>query len=87
MEGRLDFHNGCADVHDLAVGIGGGHGQAVGVGKGDHGLVILLGGTKGFRELLRGQELAVVGAGRIIKLLEQKFEGFLVAPRQTDGEV
>ena len=61
-----------------------GHGQAMGARKGDDGRIILFRGAKLNRELVRGQEAVVIGAGRVVKLMEQIGQACAVPQGQTD---
>ncbi len=82
----LDVGDGAVDIEHEAVGITAGDGEIVGFGKGDHGGVIVGGRAELLGELGRGEEMAVGGAGGIVKLLEQGGERLLVAQGQGNRE-
>jgi hypothetical protein len=67
--------------------VGGSDGQAVGLREVPERLIVLFARPKPLGELLRGQVAAVVGAGGVVKLLEQVVEFVCVAQRQAKGEV
>lgn len=91
MEGNvqclLDVARGAFDVQDDAIGRGGGDPEAAGVGEVDDGLIVLLAGAEQLGELLRGQIVAVTGAGRVVEVLQQGGQLGLVAQGQADGQV
>ena len=87
VEGPLDVRHAAPYIHQRPVAPGVDHRQSMGQGKGHHRLVILFGGTELFSELPGGEVMAIVGAGRVVELLEQVGERVGVSQRQSDGQV
>ena len=69
-------------LQQRAVRVGCRHRQAFGLGELDHGLVVGISGPETGRELLGGEETAVLGTVGVVKLLQQALEFILVAQRE-----
>ena len=87
MKYFLDFRDRPVHIQQNTIGMRAGHGQPVGFRERDDSLIILLCRTKLFCELFRRQVVTVPGACRIVNLLEQARERFLVAQRQPNCQM
>ena len=83
----LNIRDRSADIEQSAVGMGRLDNQPVRLRESNHRLIVLLAGAKGGGELIRGQIVAKIGAGRLIKLLKQVCEFPAVPQRQADCQV
>ena len=63
------------------------YGKTIGASKLDGALIILFSGTKFLGELFRGEVLVIIGAGRIIELLQKCVEKRPVSQGQSDRKV
>ena len=86
MQGLLDVRHRSLHIHQQAVGMRADHCQAIRLRKGDDRLIILFGWAEPFRELLRGQVMMKIWAGRVVNLLKQTIKRLLVAQRQPNGQ-
>ena len=87
VEGSLDVRYCAFHVQHHAIGMGDGDRQAVRLREVHERLVILFRRPKSLRELLGRQVAAVVGAGRVVELLEQGVKFLLISQRQANGQV
>ena len=87
MEGGFDVRSPALDVQQNPVAVRGGDFQTMFLGEINGRLISLGRGAKLFRELLPGQILPVIGAGRIIDLGQKIAEGRRVAQRQSQHQM
>lgn len=87
MKDLLDIRDRPVHIQQNMIGMRAGHSQPVGFRERDDRLIILLCRTKLFCELFRRQVVTVLGACRIVDLMEQARERFLVAQRQPNCQM
>ena len=87
IEGLLDIGSLGVDFDQHPVGVRGRDRETIGLREADHRLVILRRGAELRGEFRRREVAVVIGAGRVIHLLEQRIQRGLIAQRQTDGQM
>ena len=83
----LDIYHRTAHVQQDPVRTGPGHPQPVPLREGDDFLIILFCRAESFRELFRRKILMIIGAGRVVELLDEFGQRFLVPQGQPDGQM
>ena len=71
VEGLLNVLHAPLDLHVHAIARGADHREAVGLRKTNHGVIILLAGTKPLCKLGHREELPVRGTGRIVEVVKE----------------
>ncbi len=87
LEGILDIGHVTGDIQQHAIDMGAGYCEVVRFGKSNDGLVIRFCGAEPGVELIRGEILPVVGAGRVTDVLQKAVEALRVAQGQADGQI
>ncbi len=87
LEGFRNVAGRAGHIQHHAVGMREGDGQAIGLGEIHERLIILFRRPEPLGKLLGREVVTVVGAGRVVDLLEQAVEFRLVAQRQADSQV
>ena len=86
MEGFLDARNRAFKLHVETIAGASDHGEAIGFCESEYGVIIFLAGAETLRELFHGHELPVGSAGRIVKLLQEVIQLWLMTQCQNDIE-
>ena len=87
MEGGFDGRNRAFNLHVHGIAGSANDGEVALLGETNHRVIVLLSWTKAVSKLRHGEKMPVMGAGRVVKILEERIQAGLVAQGQNDIEL